>query len=674
MAVIPMQRISIYAHRKDRKAVLELLQRRGVMEIADLKVQDDAFEKTDTLNAQSVFEKNISVASAALRALEDLMPESKPMLSMLHGRKALSVENYYTFVDEAEEIMRVAYRIVSLEKTIADNQAEIARLQTQLDALSPWMALDIPMRCKGTQKTAALIGALPQSVELSSLLLKLKEREVDTSFLEVEIISQSPEQTCIFVLCPLSFEERVEEGLRALGFARPSTPSKTPPKERKRELNKRIEEAKETIESARQEIKSYVGERNALKFMIDYYTMRVDKYKVIENLLQTKRVFIMTGYIPKTIAAGFSAELSHKFDLAVELEEPSAKEDVPVLLHNNKFAEPVETVLENYSMPGRGECDPVSIMAIFYYILFGMMLSDAAYGLIIVLACGIILKKFKNLESGMRKSLKMFFFSGISTVFWGVMFGSYFGDVVDVVSQTFFGVHLTIPAVWFEPVDEPMRMLLFSFALGIVHLFTGLGIKAYQLIKAGLWRDAVYDAGFWYLLVGGGVAYLLSMPMFVEMLQIGFTLPALVGNIAAIAAGVGAIGIILTAGRESKSAYKRLLKGLYGLYNVSGWLSDILSYSRLLALGLATGVIATVFNKMGSMFGGGVLGAILFLVIFIIGHTLNIGINMLGAYVHTNRLQFIEFFGKFYEGGGRKFSPFSVKTKYYKIKEEIHHG
>lgn len=135
-------------------------------------------------------------------------------------------------------------------------------------------------------------------------------------------------------------------------------------------------------------------------------------------------------------------------------------------------------------------------------------------------------------------------------------------------------------------------------------------------------------------------------------------------------AAAGAVIIVLFSGRTSSNPLKRLAKGLYGLYGVTSYLSDILSYSRLLALGLATGVIAQVFNQIGSMFGSGVIGTVLFILVFVIGHTLNIGINALGAYVHTNRLQFVEFFGKFYEGGGRKFEPFKINTKHYNIKEE----
>ena len=201
--------------------------------------------------------------------------------------------------------------------------------------------------------------------------------------------------------------------------------------------------------------------------------------------------------------------------------------------------------------------------------------------------------------------------------------------------------------------------MLFSFLVGIIHLFAGLGAQFYQLAKQGKWLDAIYDVVFWYLLVGGAIIYLLSMQMFADMVALSFTLPASVGTAGIIAAGIGAVGIVLTSGRSSKSIGKRFLKGLYGLYGVSSYLSDILSYSRLLALGLATGVIASVFNQMGAMPGNNPLGVIIFIFAFVVGHTLNIGINVLGAYVHTNRLQFVEFFGKFFEGGGRKFAPFT---------------
>ena len=183
-------------------------------------------------------------------------------------------------------------------------------------------------------------------------------------------------------------------------------------------------------------------------------------------------------------------------------------------------------------------------------------------------------------------------------------------------------------------------------------------MQFYQLARRKKYADALYDVVFWYLLVGGLIILLLSTEMFVTMVNLPFRIPSIVGTVAGILAGVGAVGIVCTAGRESRNPFKRLLKGLYGLYNISGYLSDILSYSRLLALGLATGVIATVFNQMGSM------------LVFLIGHTMNLAINVLGAYVHTNRLQYVEFFGKFYEGGGRAYAPFAANTRHFQIKEE----
>lgn len=187
-----------------------------------------------------------------------------------------------------------------------------------------------------------------------------------------------------------------------------------------------------------------------------------------------------------------------------------------------------------------------------------------------------------------------------------MLFGGFFGDAVGVIASTFFHSDLTFKALWFEPVSEPMRLLVFSFLLGIIHLFVGLGMKFYQLCREGKVKDAVYDVVFWYMLVGGAVVYLLTMEMITNMMGLSFTLSPTVGTVAAVVAGLGALGIIAFSGRDSRNPFKRLLKGLYGVYGVTSYLSDILSYSRLLALGLATGVIATVFNKMGTMLGGGV--------------------------------------------------------------------
>lgn len=670
MAVMLMQRIGIYALKSRRKPILELIQRRGVVEIHAEKAEDAVFRQTDTAPAKARFENNTSTLQAALEALDKLEPEKKSLLAPLEGRTPIPLSRYEETAGAAGKTLRAASRVNALWKKCADDRAEILRLEAQIRMLEPWSRLDISMRTTGTASTAAFIGSFPAEYTEEALKAEIVRGAPEIDGVAVEVLSAGTQQTCAFLLCHASNGAKLEAFLRSIGFTYPADRSKKPPQARMQDLNARIEKLRAEIDGAEAEIRTYAALRGAMQYTIDYFSMRIEKYDVLGRLWQSPHVFVITGYIPAESAPALEKELTEKFEAYVELETPAEDEDVPVKLKNNAFAAPVEGVLESYSMPGRKEIDPSTLMAVFYYFLFGMMLSDAGYGLLMVIGCGIALAKFKNMEESLRKFLKMFLYCGISTVFWGAMFGSFFGDAVTVIGKTFFNVDIAIPALWFTPLNEPMRLLLFSFLIGVIHLFAGLGAQFYQLARQGLWKDAIFDVVFWYMLVGGGILYLLSMQMFADMVSLGFTLPAAVGTAGAIAAGIGAVGIVLTAGRESRSPFKRLLKGLYGLYGVSSYLSDILSYSRLLALGLATGVIASVFNQMGAMLGNSPAGVAVFVFAFLVGHTLNLGINVLGAYVHTNRLQFVEFFGKFFEGGSRKFNPFSAKTKYFKITEE----
>ena len=233
-------------------------------------------------------------------------------------------------------------------------------------------------------------------------------------------------------------------------------------------------------------------------------------------------------------------------------------------------------------------------------------------------------------------------------IWWGILFGSWFGNV---------GELLGIPPVLLSPLDQPIEMLILCFALGIVHLFAGMAVKGYMNIKEGNVWAAVFDQGFWYIFLIGLILMLVGKG----------EQPGQVGKYMAIA---GAIGLILTQGRQEKNIFKKFFKGVLSLYDVTGFLSDVLSYSRLFALGLTTGIIGTVVNEIGLMFGKSVIGWILAAVVLAIGHVFNILINSIGAYVHASRLQYIEFFGKFFEGGGHAFNPLSIKTKYTQVYDE----
>lgn len=676
MAVAAMLKVRIYGLKKNRKTILEALQRRGILDAKEEEIDSERVKKLDTSGQENTFLKAIGTFERALEILEEASPENKSAFDGLRGKKELSLNDYYTFVAETDSITKEAKNVAEISKEISEQKAEGARQKSVIEALVPWIGLDLPFSCKGTKNVSAVFGTYPEQkseeeiYKLYTDTVLNQGEDADNFPINAEIINKDENLTYAAVFFKKVRSEKTEEFLRLSGFSKTQHSYSKTPAEVISDAKAAIHSSNERIAELEKKLKNACGMRNAFKFMADYYTMRLEKYKVLSKINHIGDVFILNGFVPESEAKNLEAEFVNKYNAAVEFEEPAENENIPVLLRNNAFASPCEGVLETYSLPGKGEVDPTFAMSLFYYVLFGLMLSDLAYGLIMVLSCGFALYKFKNMDVSLRKTLKMFLYCGISTAFWGAMFGGFFGDAVSVISSTYFGKEIVFKPLWFEPIKDPMKMLVFSFAIGIVHIFAGLFMKFYQCIRDKRYKDAIYDVVFWYMLVGGGIIYLMSLDMFVSMTGLGFKVGAVGAKTAAICAGLGALGIVLTEGRSSKNIFKRLAKGLYGLYNVTGYLSDILSYSRLLALGLATGVIAQVFNKMGSMLGSGILGFILFMTVFIIGHTMNIGINLLGAYVHTNRLQFVEFFGKFYEGGGEKYDPFTEKTKYYKVVDE----
>lgn len=666
MAVVPMQRISICGLKRERKPMMEALQRMEIVELRDEDGDNAVFTKTDVFESVSYLNRQKLVALKALEILNEAAPEKKSMLAALQGRAAATADRYDDFIHLREKAKETANRIVRLAASVQESKNDMVKLRLQQEALEPWSNLDVPMSFTGTRATAAFIGVLPGEWQESAVY----EAFGELAPLEVEILSVVKDQTFVFILALKRHAERMAELLRIQGFAKPGVQSALPPKKQQQQYADETARLEKQMAEAHTELTSLADQRELVRFYADYQAMREEKYAAIGRLLQSRHTFVLSGYIPERESEGLKAYLEEKFTADVRFSEPAEDEDVPVLLLNNGFARPLESVTKGFSPPGKGEVDPTGIMALFYYMLFGIMFSDAGYGLILSSVCGILLLKFKNMEQSLKNSLKMFFFCGIATIFWGVVFSSYFGDVVDVVSSTFFGKTVSIPPLWFSPTAEPMRMLVFSMVLGLVHLTAGLCVKLYQCVKNKKYIDGIYDAVFWMVLLAACVVLLMSSAQFMNVIGVEQTLSKTAGNIAAVVALLAALGIVATGGRESKNPFKRFLKGAYALYGITGYLSDVLSYSRLLALGLATGVIGTVINKMGSMAGSGIGKVIIFIVVFAVGHVLNFAINVLGAYVHTNRLQYVEFFGKFYSGGGREFAPFMGKTKFYKIKEK----
>lgn len=671
MSIVQMQRINLCALNKNRKAILERLQAMGAIEI-DIRLDEDiGYQKQDVSFMKSDFEKKARTADQALDVLQRYAPEKKGMFDSLAGKPLIDKDVFNTVSDAQERYSAISEKLIGLDKQVSEQQANIQNLQNQVDALVPWMSLSVPMNYSGTEKTSVFIGSLVGNHTYESVWTIFKNALPEMETIDVDILSKDKDFTYIFVICMKSDRFMVEDALRQAGFARPAHSVGEIPLEYKEKCLQEIQVSREQIKVLSQDICSYSKERENLRMISDYYRMRAERYEVLGQIPQTKNAFVLSGYVPEKDARQIADLLTESYGAVVEIEGIGEDEEAPVLLKNNGFAEAGEGVLTSFGLPAAGEVDPTAIMTFFYVFLFGLMLADVAYGLIVAVACGVMLKKFPRMEDNLRKSLKLFFMCGISTIFWGVMFGGYFGDAVNIISRNFFGQEVSIPALWFVPLEEPMRMLLWSIIFGIIHMYTGLALKAYICIKNKKYMDALCDVGFWALLLTGLILMLVPSDLFASMFQMEVVLPEFINVLAKAMAIVGAGGILLMSGRGQKNKWGlRIALGAYDLYNITSWLSDALSYSRLLALGLATGVIASVFNQMGSMFGDGIIGMIIFIIVFIVGHIFNLALNLLGTYVHTCRLQYIEFFGKFYEGGGRMFNPFRSNTKYVDIKEE----
>ncbi len=670
MAVLKMQRIAVCALKKNRKAILERLQALGTVEVNICLPEEEGLKKMDTAGSRSSFLKYAQMAERGLEILQIYCPKQQSMLASLAGKPLVEKEEYDSVIKSRDNLIGDIKKIIDFDKEIAENKGKLQKLDIQEESLIPWMPLSVPMNYSGTMQTAMMVGTVPGAQSQESIYELFMKSAPEVEAVDLEIISTDRDFTYLAVLCMKSDKIRVENALRSIGFAAPSQLLNKRPEEIRQGIQKERERLLAANEELTKKIAEFEKERERFQLVADYFRIRADKYEVLGQLPQSEHVFFISGFIPEKYAPSVAEELSEKYEAMVEISEPSQEEEIPVLLENNSFAGSVEGVLSSFGLPGRGDIDPSMIMSVCYVFLFGLMLSDAAYGLLVSVVCGVLIRRYPRMGQSMKKSLQLFFWCGLSTLFWGIMFGGYFGDVINVVSRTFFGHEVGIPAAWFVPLNDPMKMLIFSMLFGLIHLFLGLGIKGYMCLRDRQYMDFFCDVVLWFCLLVGLILILLPTDLFASIAQTSFLFPGWVNTLAKALAIVGAVGILLMSGRSSKNPGVRIALGAYDLYNITGWLSDVLSYSRLLALGLATGVIASVVNQMGTMLGGGIAGAILFIVVFLIGHTFNIGINLLGAYVHTCRLQYVEFFGKFYEGGGKAFHPFKENTKYVDIKEE----
>lgn len=663
MAKLKMSRIEILSSISDGQSIINIIQRAGVVEL--MKTETEGLSYLDTSVTTSQFDKYLAVAQDANKALAKYSNTKQSVTAMLNGRTELTVAEFLKRTAEADLVLTVCFEINKKIKKIEDNAAEIIRCHTSYDQIKPWLQSDIPTSCTRIGKQFVFVGVFPKEYDREGILVELAKIAPRAAAVDAEVINSDKSITRAVIISHSCCAAEVESALRSLGFTRPSDPTKHPPEIRAKRLLDRIVQLEQENTEYTEEIKALAQRREEIKFLLDYLNIRKEKYKAIEKLGMTSNVIVITGYAAYKDALRLKKQIEREYPVEFSIIEPDRDEDVPVKLENKRFFSPAENLVGMYSAPTGGDLDPTAFTALFYYFFFGAMLSDAGYGLIMVIAISIILKKFK-IEHKLRESLKMFFWCGVSTVIWGALYGSWFGDIINVVRESFFGLPPVRLYLWVDPLNDLLGVMVCCFGFGLVHLFAGYAIKGYMLLKSKDIFGAFAETIPIYVLVLGAAPIFCGL--FIEV-------PEFFKNISPYAIAVGAILVIATGGRESKTIVGKIGSGLYALYNVlAGFLGDILSYSRLLALGLSTGVIASVINMMGVMVDNVVARIILLSVVFVLGHGANLLINLIGAYVHALRLQFVEFFPKFYEGGGRFLKPLEIKTQFFKFKEEVLNG
>ena len=627
MAKLLMKRIRLYGLKKNQRKILRKVQQLGSVEVADISFSNDdsvasgkidtgVLQKEEISKSIKLLKDGAEVVQNAIDIITDSLPKIKDKAlddkSPFYEPIKITEKEFDSLIEKTENVVKLSYDIVNYSKEISQNDSDILKLNQEYEAISQWSKLDVPISFMGTAKSSCFIGTLPNGIDCESeadILKKFpKTLNGADEFLHVEIVNRTSDQIFVFVLCRKKDSDSILKELLSLGFIACKYDKDSVPLELLKSINLKIKKLENENKDLEKKIKSQGKNLNDLKFVYDYYMSKCENYEVISRLYNTNKVFLLFGYVPKRDVKKVEDVLGKLKDIFFEIEDIKSTDKEPVLLKNPKVCAAVEPVLESYSLPSKLESDPTTVMSVFYYFLFGLMLSDAGYGAVMASVCGIVLLKFKNIKESLKKSLIMFLVCGISTMFWGLMFGSFFGDAIEVVSSTFLGQEIKTPTFWFIPIKNPMFMLSFSFGVGIVHMFTGLFLKFINLIKLKKFKDAICDVLSWFLLVFGLIIYLLSVPIVPKLLNINLHINGAVANVSKYFMLLGALVILLTYGRGTKNIFKRFLKGLYGLYGITSYLSDIISYSRLLALGLSTGVIAQVFNKMGAMGGKSFFG------------------------------------------------------------------
>ena len=657
MSIVKMKRLRLLGLRSDRDQLFRLLQKQGCVEINEPNLEPEnpdwtSLVKFDGHGLSCAKERN-SLFNNALVILKKYAP---PKTGLFKTRPTLSEGDFFNETSYSGGI-ETARVLLDTERSISSMTAELGKLQAQKAALAPWLPLDVPLDFTGSKVVSAVFGTIPARADYVAM-----EAAVAAAAEMSELFYSSADQDLHYFLlvCHPSEETACVDAMRPFGFARASARGWSgTAAENDRLLDLQLHELANKLDEAKQYAASFAPARDTLLLCVDRSVQEIAREEAAGRLLGTESTFYLQGWLPAHAEKKLAGILG-SFTCAWETQEPSPEEyeQVPVQLKNNRLTAPYNVITEMYSLPAYNGLDPNPFVMPFFALFFGIMFADMAYGLLMFLA-GFLGQKLLKPKGTMKNMMGLLIQCGISTFLIGFLTGGFFGDAISVVGSIFGKEWHLVPYLGTIRIGEsiaidlplnllegnnPLYVLILAMILGVIHLALGVGIATYLNIRDKHWLAAVSDLSWWCIFAGIAVMILAK-------------------NNVLLYAGIAIM--VISAFLQGKGFGR--ITGIFGaVYNgLTGYLGDILSYSRLMALMLAGSVIASVFNQLGAL--GGIL---LFIPVAIIGHLLNFALNLIGCFVHTMRLQFLEFFGKWYREGGRPFKPLNYNTKYVDIKED----